>query len=780
MIEKIDIENFGSYSNFKHDSHIDSKYTKLNICYGKNYSGKSTFSKIFQAFERKELPIKYEDIKFSLKLNSGATLTQANVCNTDIKARVFNSEYIRQNLNFFNEDGIYSFALLGNRNIKTEEKISQLEQKKLNLDIEIDKLNNSFKDVSGKFNTEEKFLDKKKTLFASSIRKNNNLFLGNYDKRNFEREIENAQKSEELTEKAIIEFKQSIIEEEKIIQPKIKFPENNFLELLEYTNELLKKVVKPSNVIKELENNKDKHQWVKLGLSLHKKDNTNEEFCSFCGNPITMFRYELLDQLFSEEISNFEIEIKQMSSKLVTIKETIDSISLLNKDNFYAKYQNDIEILNQKILLEKKTEIAFLDELFIALEKRISSTFYSREELKIDIPRGFYSDKESLSDTNDNLYEKNKNLSNKLDENKKNARYSLRMDFIRKKLNEINYIKLETKLANLKEQYDTTQEMCKNIQGEIKDTLDEIKEYRDQLSNEKVAALTINSYLNNFLGHEELCLDVSENADKQSRFIILRQEHTAHNLSEGEMSLIAFAYFLASLKEIAESEKSDTIIFIDDPISSLDENNIFYIYSLIHSEIIEKNYGQVFITTHNLDFLKYATKYKAIGKKQKTYLIINKDRKSDGTWESKIQKMPTYMSEKVTEFNFLFEQIYKVASEEQNDRNYHIFYNFPNNARKFLETLLFFKYPSYKDQDSDSAWRFKEFFGKGVYEPFINRINNEYSHGQDRFDRLTKQINSAEFCKDAKLILQTIKEKDSSQYESLLNNSNLSDSKWIN
>ncbi len=28
--------------------------------------------------------------------------------------------------------------------------------------------------------------------------------------------------------------------------------------------------------------------------------------------------------------------------------------------------------------------------------------------------------------------------------------------------------------------------------------------------------------------------------------------------------------------------------------------------------------------------------------------------------------------------------------------NYHVFYNFPNNARKFLESYLFFKYPNTK------------------------------------------------------------------------------------
>jgi len=45
---------------------------------------------------------------------------------------------------------------------------------------------------------------------------------------------------------------------------------------------------------------------------------------------------------------------------------------------------------------------------------------------------------------------------------------------------------------------------------------------------------------------------------------------------------------------------------IDDPISSLDSNHVFFVFSLIDSIIAKpKKYTQLFISTHNLDFLKY-------------------------------------------------------------------------------------------------------------------------------------------------------------------------------
>ncbi|MBC1604097.1 AAA family ATPase [Listeria rocourtiae] len=779
MIEKIDIVKFGSYSNFKHDKNIDSKYRKLNICYGKNYSGKSTFSKIFQSFETKELPDKYSDVEFSIMLDSQVTLTENDVDKDDIKIKVFNSNYIRKNLDFFGENGMNSFALLGSENLKIETEINKLVEENKALDSKIATANEKYQGMKIKLNQVKDTFEKSKTALAREIRQDNNLFIGNYDKRNLEREISKAIEASYLDDMNKKALRLSIIEEEKDLQSKQIFPNNEFAELLQDSNYLLRKVIKPSVVIEELENDSKKQRWVQDGILLHKSGDSMDSNCKFCGSLITQNRYDILDQFFSKELSNFERELKDFLTRLDFIKNSINQVELLKKEKFYVKYHSNVDSLNQMIQFERGTEISFLDNLIHAINQKINSIYLSIEELDIAIPQGFYNDKENINDMYNSLYEENKNLSDQLDNNKKSSREALRMNFIKFSLDKIKYPQIQEELKILETEYVLRKEEFDENYRLHKINSSKIEEYKAQLSNEKIAATEINKYLNNDLGHDELYLDVSDSLDKQSSFVVLRQGDTAHNLSEGEMSLIAFAYFLATLKEISENKRADTIIFIDDPISSLDENNIFYIFSLIQSEVINKNYGQVFITTHNLDFFKYATKYstKIMDSRgnNKMFLMIDKMRDSEGNWVSKVCNMPKYMSSKVTEFNFLFEQIYIVARKQQNDSNYHVFYNFPNNARKFLETLLFFKYPSYKNKDNNSAWKLMDFFGEGVNESFINRINNEYSHGEDRFDRLTKQINSAEFCKDANLILKTIKDKDLQQYQSLLDNSDLSD-----
>ena len=56
-------------------------------------------------------------------------------------------------------------------------------------------------------------------------------------------------------------------------------------------------------------------------------------------------------------------------------------------------------------------------------------------------------------------------------------------------------------------------------------------------------------------------------------------------------------YFMAKLED-DETSGSKPIIWIDDPISSLDSNHVFFIYSIINAEIIKKKIHQQVFTHH--------------------------------------------------------------------------------------------------------------------------------------------------------------------------------------
>ncbi len=159
---------------------------------------------------------------------------------------------------------------------------------------------------------------------------------------------------------------------------------------------------------------------------------------------------------------------------------------------------------------------------------------------------------------------------------------------------------------------------------------------------------------------------------------------------------------MAKLEDI-ETKGVKPVIWIDDPISSLDGNHIFFVYSLIKIAIVDdEKFEQLFISTHNLDFLKYLKRLTGgfINKNSKFqsyerqfFLVVRQDKVAT------IQIMPKYLKEYITEFNYLFHQIYKCSEMAVvDDSNYTAFYNFGNNARKFLEIYLYYKYP---DNSSD-------------------------------------------------------------------------------
>ncbi len=195
--------------------------------------------------------------------------------------------------------------------------------------------------------------------------------------------------------------------------------------------------------------------------------------------------------------------------------------------------------------------------------------------------------------------------------------------------------------------------------------------------------------------------------------------------------------------------------------------SIFYIYSLINIELfINNRFEQIFISTHNLEFLKYLKRLK-LTKNQNEYFIINRYEE-----HSAITLMPKYLKDYVTEFNFLFEQIYKCANADTiTDDNHHIYYNFGNNARKFLEALLFYKYPSRIDNQIDNANSkrlLKYFGGNQQASTLTDRVNNELSHLEEIFDRGMNPIEIPELKRVAQFILDKIQEKDPEQYEALL------------
>ena len=133
---------------------------------------------------------------------------------------------------------------------------------------------------------------------------------------------------------------------------------------------------------------------------------------------------------------------------------------------------------------------------------------------------------------------------------------------------------------------------------------------------------------------------------------------------------------------------------------------------------------------------------------------------------SAIVLMPNYLAEHGTEFNRWFENIYFCnGSNARTDENYYRYENFGNNARKFFETYLYYRYPDGEKFEK----QLKRFFGDESVPPIlIRKLENENSHAGGDLENHSLPFDEPEITEAAKLILKRLEEIDKDQYDALV------------
>ena len=98
MIKRVDIKKFGCFSDFDWTNALREGQTihdfkRLNIIYGRNYSGKTTLSRILRSYETGRLPENYDHPEFQVTTDNGS-LTQADVQSHPLDIRVYNRDFV--------------------------------------------------------------------------------------------------------------------------------------------------------------------------------------------------------------------------------------------------------------------------------------------------------------------------------------------------------------------------------------------------------------------------------------------------------------------------------------------------------------------------------------------------------------------------------------------------------------------------------------------------------------------------------------------------------------
>ncbi|EGQ7838828.1 TPA: AAA family ATPase [Vibrio parahaemolyticus] len=720
------LRSFGIYEN--HTNVGCDEFVRFNLIYGWNGSGKSTLSRLFRSIENKSLnSLSYEtpsfDIEYSTDGTNVNTLTQANIETNPLNVRTFNNDFIQENIDW---SGTVKSILLVDKQKISERK--QLDQKKNELKQKREESKSATKTASDLEAEINKFLsDTAKSIKISLkvIGTDDRKYL-NYNKTSLEKLITSdptgvSDTDSVLSEEDIVHHTKSAspVEKPKIslsISPiQTDFFESDFNAL----KALLQKTA-VNEVIDFLKENPDVQTWVSTGISLHEKHESNE--CHFCGSTLTESRLTSLNNHFSEAFKLLKEEIAQADKYCKSLPE----IDLPAVDSFFEEFQ-----------AAYKKAIAPLDEI----RRKVSDIVKGWEDCLVqktndpfDVSMVVVNVPQSLIDEYNNAVEsinacvkEHNDKSGNFQAVTATHKQALELHYAAEKVIDFDY---DMKKKALKAE----QDKAKKVSDEITAINTEVVRLESELSNESIAVDPFNDELAKFLGRTELKLEFDA---KEKGYKISRNGtgKLANNLSEGEKTAIAFVYFVTKLKE-HDNDIKETIVVVDDPVSSFDSNHLFHSYSFLKKHC--ENAKQLFVMTHNFSYFKlvrdWVLKKNKFPKgkdpiiKSRAYTI---ESTCDGVRKSKIVSAGGTLTEYNSEYHYLFSKLY--SFKDKANLNLDEVYLCANLSRKLLESFLCFKLPkkrsNFRQLVDDGTRGYSDIKSEDVEK--VYRFINKYSHNQE-------------------------------------------------
>jgi len=458
------LQKVGVFKDFSWDQCVKNKkgetvfFDKLNILYGQNYSGKTTLSRIIRSLETGKFSNKYIDAQFSIFFDGEEELTNIHLGNNQYNIRVFNEDFIRDNIEFISDPDktITPFAILGERNKDIEKEIDRL-QKILGDEKLVTGLYAAHKGYRTKYNIyNEDLKNIEKILQKSLAEKATGKEIGIKYKKKFDKiyydikalrsdiKIVNSNKFDALTDEQIINSEFLLNENVKDPIKEIQMPLLNFEVLQESVSKVVTKVVGKTDKINSLIKNAILNKWVKEGKSLHAPNST----CGFCNGIISLGRWNELEKHFDEESENLEKEISNLLIQIENEIERLKSFQFYKENSFYNKFRKELNIIQDAIEVLTKEYIISLN----ILKKQV----VTRKNAILEAKDFHYeSDKsKSLQDAFENL-KYLRHQSNYYGENLKSdkelAKENLRLQDVYEYLKEIRYSDTILRINHLKE-----------------------------------------------------------------------------------------------------------------------------------------------------------------------------------------------------------------------------------------------------------------------------------------------------------------------------------------
>ena len=466
--------------------------------------------------------------------------------------------------------------------------------------------------------------------------------------------------------------------------------------------------------------------WVRIARQEHRAGDA----CEFCGNTVTQKRLDELDEVIQEIATAYSDEVYQIEPSL---RSQIDEAE---------KFVADVKRLVMEDPQNLEEWSALRDEAVSAIEQfgsELSKLLQSAKK-RIDAPFEEFVESLNYPDVNE-LNESIRKFFTKHEECRVSARQLANrkkqaLEGIKKHYAQVEYEEYKSATSELT---NVAEEL--GLKREARNALEvEVAELQSKLTTSQPIAEEITKSLISILGDSSLKVRAGE----AGRYTIYRENAPASFMSEGEKKMLALLYFIASLKSVDAPSTAETLVFLDDVGSELDESRMILLDSHI-SQSFARMEGErppaIVYTTHNFYYFRHLVERifssRASDADRFRFYEVYKSYRSSGeiarptsvrSWDRRVLNSPT---EYFLSFGaVVMEALLLFEDDEFNPGDFNPSISVGNHCRKVLESFTEFKCP-----DGDT-------FGKRINamiqgDPVINRgaiskMANAVSHsGRD-------------------------------------------------
>lgn len=621
--------------------------------------------------------------KLSIKLNKDKDAVIVN--NTDYIFHVFNSDYVKENIEElkYNPDGEIEGYILGKTKIdlsKEKKKVKSLSdtiiQKSEILTTEFDK---------GKKDLDKQKINRGTNEYKFTVRNIYDDDLEYKEEKNYE-ELVKLNKTLSQTPDDI----KNIDELNYSFKGDLM---NDIKEMFdtEYTKSKIAQSFKDKVISKQ--------EFIESGLKiLPEKLKQDDDECPFCEQILRVDAIKLIaeynnylddsEAIINSKISNF---IKSIEELKVKLKADENTFLRINKD--FSNLKKYIPSLTDVSLEEiKESDLGReFDNIIELLNEKLKN-------IEIKIPHDKY--KNSIKKIHElvKVLEKNSVLNNK-----KINDFNLKKDNLKSEKLEINrrlckamYLKIQTSQKSLIMEIKTIHKEKKALEKQIDE-----KESKEKVSKKVKVLENLKKHLKAFFG-DKYSID-DDFCFKFNKHILT--DNATDVLSDGEKSIVAFCYYLADIhKLVARDDDYNKLFFIiDDPISSLDFHYVYAVSQAIRNLHLTLNTqrSRFIILTHNLEFMSILIRNKII---DIPLILVN----------SKLSKLSRQL---VMPYEEHLRDIYSVANGGSPC------HTTPNSVRHVLETINKFESP---DKELKSYCEHNDILSDNE---FVYSLMHDGSHG---------------------------------------------------